>query len=129
MRIWLFLISLVLAARLPRATIGAAERQQLLDRIDGLVQANPIMIFSKSTCKWCKKVKAVLVGADLSYRSINLDQQPMGMAMWDLLEELTGQKTVPNVFIGGKHVGGCDAVTKLHQRGLLVKMVAKAQQH
>ena len=36
---------------------------------------------------------------------------------------MTGQKTVPNVFIRGKHVGGADTVIKLHQEGELMSKI------
>lgn len=38
------------------------------------------------------------------------------------LADLTGQKTVPNIFIKGKHVGGCDTVTALKNDGKLLAM-------
>uniref|UniRef100_A0A6N2MJ69 Uncharacterized protein n=1 Tax=Salix viminalis TaxID=40686 RepID=A0A6N2MJ69_SALVM len=38
----------------------------------------------------------------------------------------TGQRTVPNVFIGGNHIGGCDQTTGLHQEGKLVPLLTDA---
>lgn len=49
-----------------------------------------------------------------------------GSAMQSALYEITGQRTVPNVFIGGKHVGGCDDTVSLHQAGKLVPMLTEA---
>ncbi|XP_043694560.1 glutaredoxin-like [Telopea speciosissima] len=37
-----------------------------------------------------------------------------------------GQKTVPNVFIGGNHIGGCDATMAKHQEGKLVPLLTEA---
>ncbi|KAF3671830.1 Glutaredoxin [Capsicum annuum] len=42
------------------------------------------------------------------------------------LLEWTGQRTVPNVFIGGEHVGGCDSVLEKHQQGKLLPMLKDA---
>lgn len=42
------------------------------------------------------------------------------------LVQLTGQRTVPNVFIGGKHVGGLDRCQELEDSGELHKMLAAA---
>ncbi|KAK8477114.1 hypothetical protein V6N11_024341 [Hibiscus sabdariffa] len=42
------------------------------------------------------------------------------------LAEWSGQRTVPNVFIGGKHIGGCDATTALHNEGKLVPLLTEA---
>ncbi|MBA0683415.1 hypothetical protein Goari_025077 [Gossypium aridum] len=42
------------------------------------------------------------------------------------LFEWTGQRTVPNVFIGGKHIGGCDSTMALHKEGKLVPLLTEA---
>ncbi|XVE67894.1 hypothetical protein DITRI_Ditri09bG0024600 [Diplodiscus trichospermus] len=42
------------------------------------------------------------------------------------LAEWTGQRTVPNVFIGGKHIGGCDNTTAIHKEGKLVPLLTQA---
>ncbi|MCI26151.1 glutaredoxin, partial [Trifolium medium] len=42
------------------------------------------------------------------------------------LAEWTGQRTVPNVFIGGKHIGGCDSVLEKHRAGQLVPLLNDA---
>lgn len=39
------------------------------------------------------------------------------------LAEFSGQRTVPNIFIKGKHVGGCDKVHQLHSEGKLLEMI------
>lgn len=49
-----------------------------------------------------------------------------GSALQAALHDWTGQRTVPNVFIGGKHVGGCDDTVRLHQEGKLVPMLTEA---
>ena len=51
-----------------------------------------------------------------------------GQAVLDALKELTGQETVPNVFINGKHVGGCDSTIAAHSRGDLSRMIIEGQQ-
>ncbi|GER47981.1 glutaredoxin [Striga asiatica] len=50
-----------------------------------------------------------------------------GSELQAALFEWTGQRTVPNVFIGGKHIGGCDATTNLHNQGKLVPMLTEAK--
>ncbi|PNX92883.1 glutaredoxin c1 [Trifolium pratense] len=42
------------------------------------------------------------------------------------LADWTGQRTVPNVFIGGKHIGGCDSVLEKHRAGQLVPLLNDA---
>lgn len=56
-----------------------------------------------------------------------LDQMEDGKAVQASLEELTGRRTVPNVFVGGKSIGGCDDVFALMEQGSLVPMLEQAQ--
>ena len=46
----------------------------------------------------------------------------------DALQELTGRRTVPNIFINGKSVGGCDDVIALHSSGKLARLILEGQQ-
>ena len=46
----------------------------------------------------------------------------------DALQELTGRRTVPNIFINGKSVGGCDDIIALHSSGQLAKLLLEGQQ-
>lgn len=58
---------------------------------------------------------------------IELDEMgAQGPQVQKLLERLTGQYTVPNVFIGGKHIGGCSDTVKLHHKGELEPLLSEA---
>ncbi|KAL0913619.1 hypothetical protein M5K25_017096 [Dendrobium thyrsiflorum] len=50
---------------------------------------------------------------------------PQGPQLQKVLERLTGQFTVPNVFIGGKHIGGCTDTVKLYRKGELIPMLSE----
>ena len=45
----------------------------------------------------------------------------------DVLIEISGQRTVPNIFINGKHIGGCSEVIAMHSRGDLSKTLVASQ--
>jgi len=47
-----------------------------------------------------------------------------GVAIQEALFEKTKQKTVPNVFVNGKHVGGCDATIQAHKDGRLAELLS-----
>lgn len=47
--------------------------------------------------------------------------------MMAALAEISGQKTVPNIFINGKHIGGCDTVTNLYSTGELARLLVAGQ--
>ncbi|KAI5665509.1 hypothetical protein M9H77_15362 [Catharanthus roseus] len=91
-----------------------------------IVASNPVVVFSKTYCPFCVNVKQLLSKLGASYKAIELDAESDGSELQSALAEITGQRTVPNVFIGGKHIGGCDATTALHQGGKLVPLLTEA---
>ena len=58
-----------------------------------------------------------------SYRTIFLFLTDNGTTIHEKLKELTGQRTVPNIFIRGKHIGGADDTIKLHEEGKLMDLI------
>ncbi|KAL3852967.1 hypothetical protein ACJMK2_016572 [Sinanodonta woodiana] len=82
-----------------------------------------VMIFSKSTCPFCLKVKDLFRSLDVEFFALELDQVENGSGIQKALLELTGQKTVPNVFIGGKHLGGNDDTQRAHAEKRLLPMI------
>jgi glutaredoxin 3 len=55
---------------------------------------------------------------------IELDKDPRGSEIQDTLGQMTGQSTVPSIWISGKHIGGCDDLTALNNKGKLTAMLA-----
>lgn len=55
---------------------------------------------------------------------LELDQDENGQAIQDALLEMTGQKTVPNVFVKGNHIGGNDDTQLAAKMGKIKKMLA-----
>ncbi|ORY70933.1 putative glutaredoxin [Pseudomassariella vexata] len=84
----------------PEAMSAAKTRaQQIIDE-------NAVAVFSKSYCPYCKSAKSLLDSFDAKYYAIELDQDNEGSAIQAALAEITGQRTVPNIFIGKQHIGG-----------------------
>ncbi|KAK6155208.1 hypothetical protein DH2020_009456 [Rehmannia glutinosa] len=81
---------------------------------------------SKTFCPFCVSVKELLTKLGASFKAIELNTESDGSEIQAALAEWTGQRTVPNVFIGGKHIGGCDATTALHKEGKLVPLLTEA---
>lgn len=91
------------------------------------VSSNKVVVFSKSYCPYCKKAKAALSGAGLKeYTLIELDERDDGDEIQDALLKITGARSVPRVFIGGKFVGGGDDIKKLGDQGKLKPMLQAA---
>lgn len=87
---------------------------------------NPVIVYSKSWCPYCGQIKGLFNKLGVEYKVIELDQLVEERAVQDALYDLTGQTTVPNIFIGGKHIGGCDATLALNRSGELVKLFTEA---
>ena len=88
-----------------------------------LIKNHKIVIFSKTTCPFCAKVKDLFNSLHESYASLDLDEIDRGTEIRDFLFEKTGQKTVPNVYVNGIHLGGCDNTYAAHSEGRLAKIL------
>ena len=80
---------------------------------------NKVVIYSKSTCPFCVKAKALLEQEGLAFEEIELNEFPQRRD--EMIEKSGGRTTVPQVFINDKHIGGCDDLFAYHQQhGTLV---------
>ncbi|KAL5336496.1 thioredoxin-like protein [Aspergillus crustosus] len=71
-----------------------------------IIDENGVVVFSKSYCPYCKSSKSLLSELGAKYYAIELDQTEDGSALQDALQEISGQRTVPNIYIKQKHIGG-----------------------
>ncbi|KAK9727979.1 Glutaredoxin [Basidiobolus ranarum] len=94
------------------------------DLVKKYIEDNVVMVFSKSYCPYCKKVKEALSKAYPNFTAIELDQLPDGSDIQATLLELSGQRTVPNIYIKGNHLGGCDDLLKAVDSGKLTEMLS-----
>ncbi|KAK8945209.1 Monothiol glutaredoxin-S10 [Platanthera zijinensis] len=104
------------------STFGA----RLEEAVKKTVAENPVVIYSKTWCSYSMEVKALFKRMGVDAHVIELDQLgSQGPQLQKVLERLTGQFTVPNVFIGGKHIGGCTDTVKLWHDGKLAPMLSE----
>ncbi|CAI5711043.1 unnamed protein product [Peronospora destructor] len=89
------------------------------ETVEAKIAASPVVVYSKSSCPYCTKTKSLLTQLGAKYEVVELDQISDGREQQDALKEITGQSTVPNVFVGGKSIGGNSDVHKLHKDGNL----------
>jgi glutaredoxin 3 len=77
----------------------------------------PIEIYTTQTCPYCMMAKRLLTRKGAAYTEIDVGRSP------DLRVKMTqragGRRTVPQIFIGGVHVGGCDDLHDLDDAGKL----------
>ncbi len=98
----------------------------LIKKIETLIQDHPVTIFMKGTtefpqCGFSARACEILKAAGVKgiYAVDVLSDDPL----WGALEEYTKWPTVPQIFIAGKFVGGCDIVTEMHENGELEKLL------
>mmetsp|Transcript_1768 Transcript_1768/g.2092 ORF Transcript_1768/g.2092 Transcript_1768/m.2092 type:complete len:130 (+) Transcript_1768:142-531(+) len=74
-----------------------------------LIGDNNVLVLSKSWCPYCAEAKKILKSYNLTGLTIlELDEISEGSSLQSEALSLTGQRTVPSIWIGGKHIGGCD---------------------
>jgi glutaredoxin 3 len=71
-----------------------------------------IIIYTTSICPYCVKAKALLARKNVQYTEINVEDEVVRAKM---IEKAGGRRTVPQIFIGDYHVGGCDDLYALEQ--------------
>jgi len=75
-------------------------------KTQGIIDGNAVAVFSKSYCPYCRATKSLLSAMGATFYAIELDQEDDGPAIQAALASMTGQKTVPSIFIKGQHIGG-----------------------
>lgn len=81
----------------------------------------PVKMYTTAVCPYCIRAKQILKSKGVeAIEEIRIDEDP---AQRMHMMELTGRRTVPQIFIGGTHVGGCDDLMALDQRGGLVPLL------
>lgn len=76
-----------------------------------------VVIYTKAYCPYCVRAKAVLDTKGAAYQEIRIDQQPELRPQ--MIEKANGRTTVPQIFIGEHHVGGCDDLLAADASGAL----------
>ena len=85
---------------------------------------NKVLMYTTQVCPYCQRAKALLKQRGVeAIEEIRVDLDP---AQRDTMMERTGRRTVPQIFIGDTHVGGCDDLMALDQRGGLMPLLQGA---
>jgi glutaredoxin 3 len=82
----------------------------------------PVEIYTTPICPYCTMAKRLLQRKGVAYAEIDVSRDP---ALRDAMtQRAKGRRTVPQIFIGGTHVGGCDDLHDLDQAGKLDALLA-----
>jgi len=89
-----------------------------------VVSGEPVVMFALEWCEFCWSVRKLFSKLGIEYRSIDLDSveyqtDDRGGKIRAVLARQTGAPTIPQIFIGGEHVGGCTDLFDEHAEGRL----------
>jgi len=81
----------------------------------------PVKMYTTQVCPFCLRAKALLRQRGVqAIEEIRIDLDPAERAR---MMQITGRRTVPQIFVGDTHVGGCDDLIALDQRGGLLPLL------
>ena len=102
--------------------------RQVNDEIQAEIDQHPVLIYMKGTrqepqCGFSAAAIQVLSSYDAPIQDVNVlaDQEK-----WAALKTFSNWPTIPQIYIGGKFVGGCDILREMHARGEVAVLIAKA---
>jgi len=75
----------------------------------------PVEIYTSPFCGYCHAAKRLLATKGVAFTEIDLVQEPDRRA--EMVSRSSGGRTVPQIFIGATHIGGCDELYALDRRG------------
>lgn len=82
----------------------------------------PVTIYTTPYCGYCMMAKRLLTGKGIAFSEVDVSADPsLRLAM---IERAGGRRSVPQIFIGDTHVGGCDDLNALERAGKLDPLLA-----
>ena len=83
-----------------------------------------VEIYSSMFCPYCHRAKRLLESKGAAFEEIDVDSEPARRR--EMMERAGGRRTVPQIFIDGRHVGGCDDIHALERQGELDPLLGGA---
>jgi glutaredoxin 3 len=82
-----------------------------------------VVIYTKEDCPYCRQAERFLTQKGVLFENVDVTEDP---AMREKLEALSGQRTVPQIFVRGVSIGGYTDLIALHARGQFEPMLSAA---
>jgi len=97
------------ASPIPAATQEA--NPEVVEFVDKTLADEPVVMFALEWCEFCWSVRKMFAEAGIEYRSVDLDsvayqKDNLGGDIRVVLRNMTGLPTIPQIFVGGQHIGG-----------------------
>ena len=83
--------------------------------------APTVLLYATSWCPYCERARELLRSKQVNVEEIDIEADPARRA--EMISR-SGRRTVPQIFVGATHVGGCDDLYELEQRGGLDPLLA-----
>ena len=100
--------------------------------VNDVIAGNPVVMFALEWCEFCWAVRKLFAKLGIAYESVDLDsvafqQRDLGVKIRAVLKDRIGSPTIPQIFIGGTHIGGCTALFDAMQDGSLRTLLETAR--
>ncbi len=107
-------------------TNTAIDQTPAFEKIQAGIDANPVMLFMKGTamfpqCGFSARVVQILTHVGVPFQTANVLEDP---ALRDGIKQFSNWPTIPQLYVAGEFVGGCDIVTEMFQSGELQSLLA-----
>jgi glutaredoxin 3 len=87
------------------------------------VTSPEVTLYVSDWCPYCQRAKSLLTRKNVVFREINVEDEPK---LREQMIERSGRRTVPQIFVGDTHVGGCDDLFELERSGELDRLIQGA---
>jgi glutaredoxin 3 len=91
--------------------------------MSGLEMSVKVLMYCTAACPFCQAAERLLVEKGVAIDKVRVDLEPTRRA--EMTQKANGRRTVPQIWIGGRHVGGCDDLYELERRGELDPLLDK----
>jgi cysteine synthase A len=119
----------------PKSADGHEQAVAILDEqaeqfVSEVVADEPVVMFALEWCEFCWSVRKLFAQLSIPYRSVDLDsveyqQNDAGGKIRAVLAARTGAVTIPQIYIGGEHIGGCTEVFEAYCAGSVQARLAE----
>jgi len=83
-----------------------------------------VLMYCTAACPFCQAAERLLVEKGVAIDKVRVDLEPARRA--EMTQKAGGRRTVPQIWINGRHVGGCDDLYELDRKGELDPLLLKA---
>lgn len=103
------------------------DTSKIQSDIEKTINGNCIVIYGKRSCPYCVMARKVFEDLKVDFLEIDINKQPNPNQIQNVLQQITGARSVPRVFIGGNCIGGGSETKALQSQGKLLPMIQQCQ--